>query len=210
VGQEEGSLALTEIASSFEYKSESEASTSTFLLSLHTLSLPTPLLPLSLPSSILSPSHYNMSQHSQVKYKFLAQQQQKQLAVLQVQIQVLLAAQGTASRVGEVARLQMFDGSSEKVPGFVTACKLYIRMKMRRVVVEEQIQWILSYIQRGLADIWKKNTLEDLEGDSLEYETAGEFFADIKRKFGGEDEETAKVVEIKGIEQRGKTMEEFV
>ena len=104
----------------------------------------------------------------------------------------------------------MFDGSSEKVPGFVTACKLYIRMKMREVVVEEQIQWILSYMQGGLADIWKKNTLEDLKGDSLEYETAGEFLADIKRKFGGEDKETAKVVEIKGIEQRGKTMEEFV
>jgi len=34
----------------------------------------------------------------------------------------------------------MFDGSSKKVLDFVLACKLYIRMKMREVVVEEQIQ----------------------------------------------------------------------
>ena len=39
----------------------------------------------------------------------------------------------------EVARLQEFDGSSRKVARFITACKLYIRMKMREVSVEEQI-----------------------------------------------------------------------
>jgi len=36
--------------------------------------------------------------------------------------------------------------------------------------------------------------LEDLEGSSLEYETAGEFLADLKRKFGEGDEEMVKVV----------------
>ena len=39
----------------------------------------------------------------------------------------------------EVAKPQTFDGTSSKVLGFVTAYKLYIKMKMREVAVEEQI-----------------------------------------------------------------------
>ena len=40
----------------------------------------------------------------------------------------------------------MFDGILSKVSGFVIACKLYIKMKMREAVVEEQIQWVLLYV----------------------------------------------------------------
>jgi len=52
--------------------------------------------------------------------------------------------------------------------------------------------------------------LEDLEGELLEYETAGEFLADIKKYFGREDEKTVKVAKLKKLEQEGRTMEEFV
>ena len=59
-------------------------------------------------------------------------------------------------------------------------------------------------------DIWKENMLEDVEGGLLEYEIIGEFLTDIKREFGGEDEESVKVAELQRLEQGNKTMEEFV
>jgi len=83
-------------------------------------------------------------------------------------------------------------------------------MKIRGVSVEEQIQWVLSYIQGGLADIWKKNVLEDLEGGLLEYEIVEEFLTDIKKEFGERDKELIKVVKLQKLEQGNKTMEEFV
>ena len=38
-----------------------------------------------------------------------------------------------------VACLPVFDGTLSKVFDFVTACRLYIRIKMREAVVKEQI-----------------------------------------------------------------------
>ena len=44
----------------------------------------------------------------------------------------------------------------------------------------------------------------------MEYETAGEFLADIRKEFGEEYEKAVKVAELKRLEQEEKTMKEFI
>jgi len=72
------------------------------------------------------------------------------LTAIQAQIQTLLAEEeeeeegvteesNTRSNV-EVAKPLVFSRETEKVGGFITACRLYLRMKMKGVIVEEQIQ----------------------------------------------------------------------
>ena len=52
--------------------------------------------------------------------------------------------------------------------------------------------------------------LENLEGGLLEYETVEEFLADIRKEFGGGDEESVKMAKLRRLEQENKIMEEFV
>ena len=70
------------------------------------------------------------------------------MAVIQAQIQALLAVQGgaeaggaaTGSNAGphmEVARPAIFNGEAAKVEGFITAYRLFVRMKLRGSTVEE-------------------------------------------------------------------------
>ena len=58
--------------------------------------------------------------------------------------------------------------------------------------------------------MWKKNILEELEAGDLEFETVGEFLAEIKKEFRGGEEESVKATELRRIEQGGRMMEEFV
>ena len=81
---------------------------------------------------------------------------------------------------------------------------------MREVVVEEQIQQVLSYVQEGSADIWKENVLENLDAEELDYVTVGEFLADLKKKFSEGDDKTIKVAELKKVEQESRMIEKFV
>ena len=158
---------------------------------------------------------------SQLNLHEIIRQQQKQLAAMQAQIQALLVAQGgvgaggvaTGSNMGshiEVAKPAIFNGEVGRVGGFITACRLYIKMRLKGNMMEEQIQWVLTYVQGGSADIWKENVMEELEVEEVEYESVEEFFTILRKEFGGGEEELVKVVELRKLEQGGKMMEEFV
>ena len=54
--------------------------------------------------------------------------------------------------------------------------RLYLRIKMRRATVKEQIQWIL-------------------------FKSAEEFFLALRKEFGGGDKELVEVAKIRRIEQ---------
>ena len=110
----------------------------------------------------------------------------------------------------EVAKPAIFNGETGKVGGFMIACRLYLRMKMREATVKEQVFWVLSYVQGRTADIWKENVIEELEVGEMEYEMAEELLTVLKKEFGGEEEEAVKAAELRRVEQGVKTIEEYV
>jgi len=157
---------------------------------------------------------------SQINLHEVIWQQQEQLEAIQAQIQALLAA-GEAGVTGEVergvtganmevAKPAIFNGEVGKVGGFIMVCRLFLRMKLRGATVEEQVQWVLSYVQGGSADVWKENVMEELEAGEVEYESAEDFLTCLKKEFGGGEEESVKAAELRKLEQGGRTMEEFV
>ncbi len=50
------------------------------------------------------------------------------------------------------------------------------------MAVEEQIQWVLPYVQEGLADIQKENIMEDLESGEFEYMNSRRIFDGSKKE----------------------------
>lgn len=118
-------------------------------------------------------------------------QQQEQIAALQVLLAERREEEGAEAAISqpntrlniEVTKLQIFNEEASKVLEFLTAYRLYIRIRMRDVLVEKQVQQVLSYVQRKLANVQKKNMIENLESGSLSYITVGKFFLDLKEEF---------------------------
>ena len=52
--------------------------------------------------------------------------------------------------------------------------------------------------------------MKELESGEVEYESAKEFLIGLKKEFGREEEESVKMVELRKLEQEGRTTEKFV
>ena len=110
----------------------------------------------------------------------------------------------------EVARPQVFSGKMEEVSAFINAARLYIRMKMTEEVATTQVAWVLSYVQRGVAEAWKDNLLDKLAKGESEVDTVEKLFTKIRNDFGETSEEERKIEQLRTIEQGERTCDEYV
>jgi len=111
---------------------------------------------------------------------------------------------------GEAAKPPLFDGEREKVVGFINACCLYISMRMKGTREKEKISWVLTYMQGGVAEVWKENVLEEKKQGVSVMETVEELFTKMREEFGEFDEESRKVDELRLLEQGGRTCNKYV
>jgi len=130
------------------------------------------------------------------------------IAILQQQVNTMLLQQ-QESRV-EVTRSQVFSGRIEEVSTFVNVACLYIRMKMIEEAAATQVAWVLSYVQRGIVEVWKDNLLDELAKGKLEVESVEQLFTKIRNDFGETSEEKRKIEQLRTIEQGGRTCNKYV
>jgi len=130
------------------------------------------------------------------------------IATLQQQVNTMLFHQ-QGSRI-EVARPQVFSGKMEEVSTFINAARLYIRMKMTEEAATTQVAWVLSYVQGGVAEAWKNNLLDELAKRESGVESVEQLFTKIRNDFGKISEEERKIEQLRTIEQRERTYDEYV
>ena len=68
----------------------------------------------------------------------------------------------------------------------------------------------MSYIQEGIAEAWKDNLLNKLAKRESEVESVEQLFTKMRNNFGETSEEERKIEQLRTIEQRGKTYDEYV
>ena len=130
------------------------------------------------------------------------------IASLQQQVATLLQQSGGA-RV-EVAKPPLFSGKMEEVSTFINVAYLYLRMQIMEESKSTKMAWVLSYVQRGVAEAQKDNLLDELLKEESEVEIAEELFSKMRNEFGETAEEERKVKQLRTIEQRGRTCDEYI
>ena len=73
-----------------------------------------------------------------------------------------------------------------------------------------KIAWVLSYVQGGVAKIWKDNLLDELSKEESEIKMVEELFKKIRNEFREMGEEERKVEQLRTIEQRGRTYDKYI
>ena len=148
-------------------------------------------------------------------------QQSEAITVLQQQLLAAQAAIATpavavapapaaAPVIVEVAPPPKFNGERSQVVGFVNTCHLFIQMRIGQVEERSRISWVLSYVQGGVAEVWKDNVLDEITKGTSAVNTVEELFTKIRQEFGEFDEESRKVDELRVLEQGGKTVDEYI
>jgi len=98
----------------------------------------------------------------------------------------------------------------EDVSAFINVACIYIRMKMMEKAATTQVAWVLSYVQREIAEAWKDNLMDELAKGESEVETVEQLFSKIRNDFGETLEEERKIEQLRTIEQEGRTCNEYV
>ena len=93
---------------------------------------------------------------------------------------------------------------------FINVVHLYIRMKITEEAATTQVTWVLSYVQGGIAEVWKDNLLDELAKKESEVELAEQLFTKIRDDFEETLEEKRKIEQLRTIEQGGRTCDEYV
>ena len=105
---------------------------------------------------------------------------------------------------------QVFNKRMEEVSAFINVARIYIRMKMTEEAATTQVAWVLSYVQGGVAEAWKDNLMDELAKGESEMEIAEQLFSKIRNDFGEISEEERKIEQLRTIEQRNRTCDEYI
>ena len=110
----------------------------------------------------------------------------------------------------EVAPPPKFSGERDQVVEFINAYCLFMQMRIEQVEDRNKINWVLSYVQGGVAEIWKDNVLDEIMNKTIAVQIVEELFVKIRQEFREFNEESRKVDELRVLEQGGKTVDKYV